>query len=136
MGFKTSDLRPAQITPITPPAKSHLYKIFEIADRAYTDELVAMLPAQATIVDFKLFAEDGATASGDVTVTVKRGADVVATGTVDLTVLATSPSPVLYFSLAGLPNIVNTPERQDLAIHITTATVVGGPFKVITEFVQ
>lgn len=136
MGFKTSDLRPTQITPITPPAKSHLYKIFEIEDRAHTNELKVMLPAQASVIDFKVFAEDASAVTGTIDILLRRGSTIVASGTVDLTEMATQPSPVLYVTLAGLPNLVGSPETQDLSIYITTAGSLGGSLKVITEFVQ
>lgn len=138
MGFRLTDLRPTQITPITPPGKPHLAKIIEVSRTDTVASIKAMLPAQSSVIGFRFYpsvaSDAGTTAS--VTLTIANNTGTISTGSVDVKGTTT----VSQVTMAGLPNIEPIPNTGDLKISAVyaetgTASTTGGPWKLVVEFV-
>jgi hypothetical protein len=138
MGFRLTDLRPTQVTPITPPGKSPLVKIIEVSRTDTVASIKAQLPAQSSIIGLRFYpsvASDAGT-SATVTFSVATNIGVISMGVVDVKGTTT----VSQVALSAMPNIESIPNTGDLKISATyaetgTPSTTGGPWKFVIEFV-
>ena len=135
MGFKQADVVPfMDPSPITPPSKSDVTKLFQVVRTDTTNTVKCVLPAQATILSISAFpgtaSNAGTTAA--VTITVSNNTGVIATGSGNLLTggIGTNGGAVV---MTGLPNLEPLPLLGDLVIRAQyaetgTASTTGGPF--------
>lgn len=151
MGFKNADLFPTQITSITPPGKAELHKIINIPigqDVAPTDGVVAVLPANATVIGAQIYHLNKGTGqpAGEVMVGVSRkstdilnpssGAELLGGFALpDLTDLGTTGNAIMH-TQGALPNINKNNETDDLLISLMTTGVTGDQVVVILKYIQ
>lgn len=141
MGYKTVDLAPFQITPITPVLKDVQIRAFRVARTDTVASVKAMLPADATVTDIRIVgvASDAAT-----TANVSIGTTSTATEWINAQDVKTAGGmirPTTSFSAVNLPNLEALPAGSDIQIYAKyaetgTASTVGGPYTVLVEFVR
>lgn len=134
MGFNVTDLRPARVTPITPPAKAAFYKIFEIADdEASGDQVKVKLPSQSSVVNVHVFGNTAGGSGDEMVVTITQGGTTLSTGTFDLETDGATGGDV---TLPGLPNLASAQTREDIVISTNSTVSSGGPWVVMVKFVE
>ena len=139
MGFRNFDVTPFQITPITPPGKEHIIKLFQ-ATRTDSGTLKAMLPADTTPYILYLYNNTASNAgtTATVTVTISDNAGTVSTGTASV---LSGNAGISIIQMSGFPVVNKLPENGDYKITATyaetgTASTAGGPWTIAVEFVQ
>lgn len=132
MGFRQSDLTPTQVTPITPPGKSHLFKIFEVTTADTVASVKAMLPASASVTNVYYYGDGVADTGEVVTLTIANNSGTISTGTLDAETDGGSNGLMV---MSNLPNLESVPADGDLRVSAVTTATQGGPFRFLVEFV-
>lgn len=142
MGFKSTDLFPFQVTPITPPGKEHLIKIASVARTDTVASVKAMFPGGSS--PYRVYIS-GTTASNAgttaaVTVTISNNSGVVSTGSANVLSAGVGASTAIV-NMPGLPALTATPTEGDYTVTMSyaetgTASNTGGPWIVSLEFIQ
>lgn len=142
MGFKALDFNPfpTQISPITPPGKAELHKVFTVARTDTASTLKALVPAQSSIVAVTLYGSvaSNAATTATATITISNNSGVISTGTYNV---LTNGATTGIVQMSNLPNEEPTPLNGDLKINVQyaetgTASTLGGPWKVRVAYVQ
>lgn len=142
MGFLATDVTPISSTGPTvliPTSKDVVVKTFAVARTETSDVLKAVLPADASIIGFKVYgstASDSAT-SATLTFTIANNGGTVSSGTYDV---KTSGAVTGEVTMSGLPNIQPVPLNGDLTIKAKYgedgAATTGGPWNVLVTYVR
>jgi hypothetical protein len=142
MGFLATDVTPISSTGPTvliPTSKDVVVKTFKIARTETSDVLKVVLPADASIVGFKVYgstAADSATSS-TLTFTIANNGGTVSSGTYDA---KTNGAVTGEVTMSGLPNIQPMPLNGDLTIKAkygeVGAATTGGPWNVLVTYVR
>lgn len=142
MGIKAVELAPfAQVSAITPPGKDVKTKYFSLARTDTTAVVKAVLPFNATIVDFRIF---GAASNAGTTATVSVGTSATATEFINAQDVKTAGGlirPTSTVSATNLPNLEASPPTGDVIIwakyaETGTASSAGGPYIVFIDYVE
>lgn len=132
MGFRQSDLTPSQVTPITPPGKGHLFKIFEVTTADTVASVKAMLPASASVTNVYFYGDGAADTAETVTITISDNGGVISTGTL---AADTDGATNGLMAMSNLPTLESVPANGDLKVSAVTDATQGGPFRFLVEFV-
>src|SRR5690606_26450880 len=111
MGFRQSDLTPTQVTPITPPGKSNLFKIFEVTTADTVASVKAMLPASVSVTNVYFYGDAVADTGETVTLTIEDNSGVISTGVLDAETDGASNG---LMAMSNLPNLEAVPANGDL----------------------
>jgi hypothetical protein len=144
MGFKAIDITPIASygpTSITPASKDVAVKAFAINRTDTVASVKCVLPADATILDMRVYtatASDAAT-TATISVGLNGGSGTAYLNTVDVKTAAGMIRPTT--KLSGIMGLENTPLGADIAltgVYAETggASTTGGPFYVIVEYVR
>lgn len=142
MGIKQVELVPINSngpTATIPGSKQTLGKYFQVARTDTASTLKAVLPGQASVVQFTIYgstASDAAT-TATVTFTIANNGGTISTGVVD--VKANGATTALV-QMSALPNIEPIPANGDIkisAVYAETggASTTGGPWRVGIDWV-
>lgn len=139
MGFKTLDVTPLQITPITPPGKTHLVKVIQVSRTDTVASVKAQFPASSSFIAVRQYgsvASDAATTAA-VTLTISNNTGTVSSGSADV---KTNGATTNIVNMSNLPNLEPTPLTGDYTLTAVyaetgTASTTGGPWKFVIEFV-
>lgn len=135
MGFKQVDIVPlATISPITPPGKPDLHKVFQVSRTDTVASVKALVPAQSSILYFILHGSvnSNAATTASVTIQVSDNSGIISTGSVDVKANGATTAIV---QMTNLPNVEPVPLNGDLTItaiyaETGTASTAGGPWKI------
>lgn len=142
MGFKAIDLAPIAAngpTAVTPFNKNVVVKAFAINRTDTTSTVKCVIPADASIVDIRIFSTAAANAGTSATISVGTLANPsYFIGGVDV---KTSAGKLSTNGTTNLFNLENIPLGPDIQItgqytETGTASTVGGPFYVAIEYVR
>lgn len=141
MGFQRTDFVPlGNISPITPPGKAELHKVFTVSRTDTVSSVKAMLPAAASVVGVYLYGSvaSNAATTAAVTLTIANNGGTVSTGAIDV---KTNGAVTALAQMSNLPNEQPIPANGDLKISAVyaesgTASSTGGPWKVRVAYVQ
>lgn len=142
MGFKALDLAPIAAngpTAVTPFNKDVVVKAFTINRTDTTSTVKCVLPADATILDIRVFSTAASNAGTSATINV--GTPSNATAFLSGIDVKTSAGKLSTNGATGLFNLENIPLGPDIQItgqYIETgaASTAGGPFYVAIEYVR
>lgn len=141
MGIKQSDLLTPLASgpsPLNPSGKPIYCKVFQVLRTTTASTLMAMLPAQASVISIDLMgsvnSDAGTTAA--VTITVTSNAGTLSTGTVNVKTVGNVTGPL---TMSNLPNLEPLPLQGDLkinAVYAETGTVstTGGPWNFVVWY--
>jgi hypothetical protein len=144
MGFKQIDLVPLSAvgpTATTPFAKDVVAKAFVVNRTDTVGTLKAVLPADATIVDFVIYgAASNAGTSAGLFIGNTAAAFEYVNG-VDVKAAGGCYRPTTMVNPAKVPNLENTPAGADLPIYAMynetgAVSTAGGPYTVILFYVR
>lgn len=138
MGIKS--LSSANVTPITPAAKTSQITAFQVARTDTVSSLKDMLPADASIlyiVRERGVASDAVT-TATVTITVTNNSGTVSTMADDV---KGSGATTGFVNMTNLPNLEPLPLVGDLSINAVYAetggaSTTGGPWNYVVAFVR
>lgn len=141
MGLKTSDLTAPIYGPttLTPPGKDHLTKTFTLARTDTVADVKAVLPASATIMDFRIY---GPASNAATTATINLGTTVAATEILNAQDVKTAGGLVRPTTSVQsfVPNLEPVPWVGDIQIwakyaETGTASTLGGPWVVMIDYI-
>jgi hypothetical protein len=143
MGIKATDLSPLGSygpTALTPKAKDIQVKVFNILRTDTTASVKAVLPADASILDFVI---NGVASNAATTATVSIGSTSAANEYVNAQDVKTAGGTIRPTSTVStnIPNIEPIPNTGDLQIwakyaETGTASTAGGPYTVMVYYVR
>ena len=141
MGFQRTDFVPlGNISPITPPGKAELHKVFSVSRTDTVSSVKVQLPGQVSVLSIYLYGSvaSNAATSATVTITIADNSGTISTGTVDVKANGAATAIV---QMTNLPNEQPIPTNGDLKISAVyaesgTASSTGGPWKVRVAYVQ
>lgn len=144
MGLKTFDVAPVASygpTATTPYAKDVVVKAFQVARTDTTAAIKAVLPADATITDIRIF---GAASNAATTATLSVGYTSTATEFVngqDVKTAGGAIRPTTAYNSTNLPNLEYALGTGDIQVYAKytetgTASTAGGPYIVFIEYVR
>lgn len=143
MGLKAVDITPISSTGPTPliPAGKDLYiKAFSVARTTTAVTLLAVLPADASVVNVDMLGSSNSNAgtTAAVTVTVANNSGTISTGTVNVLTGGATTAPV---NMTALPNLEPLPLNGDLRISAQyaetgAASSSGGPWTFVVYYVR
>ena len=132
MGFRSSDLRPTQVTPITPPGKCHLFKLIEVTTADTAESVKAMLPASSSVTNVYYYGDAVGDADSTVILNISNNTGIISTGRLDAETDGASNG---LMQMSNLPNLEAVPNQGDLKVTAVTTAASGGPFRFLIEFV-
>lgn len=141
MGIKQSDLLTPLASgpsPLNPSGKPAYVKVFQVLRTTTASTLMAMLPAQASILNIDMIGSvnsDAAT-TATVTLTVTNNSGTISTGSVNVKTVGNVTNNV---TMSALPNIEPLPLLGDLKINAVYAetggaSTVGGPWNFVVTY--
>lgn len=144
MGLKTTDVAPNAgygPTATTPQPKDLLVKAFQIARTDTTASVKAVLPADASVVDFDIY---GVASNAGTSATISIGTTSAANELINAQDVKTAGGKIRPTTsvTTNLPNLENTPlSSGDLQLYAKyaesgTASSAGGPYTVIVYYVR
>ncbi len=143
MGIKAIDITPIASygpTAVTPPNKDVQVKVFAINRTDTAASVKCVLPADATIIDMRVYTATASDAATTATISVGiPGTNTFYLNTVD--VKSAAGRIAVTTKAANFMNLENTPLGADIQINgiyaeTGTASTVGGPFYVTVEYVR
>lgn len=142
MGFKAIDLAPIAAygpTAVTPFNKDVVVKAFAINRTDTTSTVKCVIPADATIIDIRVFSTAASNASTSAVINI--GNATTANYFVSALDVKTSAGKLNTTGATNLFNLENTPLGADIQIsgqyvETGTASSAGGPFYVAIEYVR
>lgn len=132
MGFKTLDLTPLQVTPITPPGKTHLLKVFQVTTADTVGVVKAMLPGSSSVTNIYYHGDNAGDVGSAVALTISNNTGDISSGTLDVETNGTGTGIV---DMSNLPNLEPVPMQGDLKITAVTTATTGGPWRFVVEYV-
>lgn len=142
MGIKQSDLvtpLASGPSPLNPTGKPLNCKVIQVPRTMTAATLLAMLPAQASIVNIDVLASvnSNAATTASVTLTVSNNSGTISTGSVDVKANGATTNNV---TMTNLPNIEPLPLNGDIKItaqyaETGTASTLGGPWNFVITYV-
>ena len=142
MGYRATDYTPLNgVTSTVPAAKIVMCKMFQIARTDTTASVKAILPPDATVIDFVV---SGAASNAATTATVSVGTTSTATEWINaLDVKTTGGKMTITSALASsaIPNTEVVPQAGDILVYAKyaetgTASSSGGPYTVRLLYVR
>ena len=135
MGFRQQDFVPFpnQMSPLTPPGKQHLIKVFQVNANEAAKTLKVVIPAGSSITNIIGYKGTAGVASSTLDIYVDNKSTTVSTATVaaDTTMTTTSIIQMTNLPLLDPGDFYS----GDLKISAKTTATSGGPFKFAVEYV-
>ena len=143
MGFLATDFAPiASVGPTTliPSPKDVQVKVFTVARTETVAALKAVLPADASIINVRVYGSTASNAgtTAILTFTASNNGGTVSSGTYDV---KTNGATTGTATMSGTPNVQPVPLNGDIRITAAysetgIASNTGGPWNVLVEFVR
>jgi len=143
MGFRVQDITPYPVpgpTVLIPTSKDVVTKVFAVSRSDTSTTLKAVLPADASIIEFSKFGSSNSDAGSTATVTISF-ADNTGTLQTATALVKGAGTTTGHVQMPGLPNIQPTPLTGDLKINAVyaetgTASTTGGPWYIKVLYVR
>lgn len=139
MGMKSTDLNPVNPTVLTPAGKDVSVKAFTINRTDTVASVKAMLPSDATMIDFLVF---GVASNAGTTATISVGTTSAATELINAQDVKAAGGLIRPTTSVAttLPNVDNPP-ASDIALYgkyaeTGVASSAGGPYTVLVFYVR